>query len=315
METKELMKRRMVKVLLTLAGGILTVGWLVVAAKKNTSLEKTAFATKTKAPSARTKGKKIAVKLHGSTPSMAWSPDGKHLAFNAAFEYYGFSGQTRTYSGKLGIFALDVKKGKVRRITSMQGYHPLWLTNKVLAWGHSPYEKNGKAGLFMAKLKRKGTPKVKKVGSLKGVYHTLPAKKKGVLLYSGFPEYKRWIRFHVRTKKITKVKTSGKRKGWGSSWSPPPGKYKNQCLQKVGNIRVKVDSSDGRIYLTTSSATIQLPHTSYSFHNYGSKRSCSVTGHCGPMKACLSPKGKYVAYFASKQGKANYTLYVAPVPR
>lgn len=267
------------------------------------------------------------IKLHGSTPTMAWSPDGKRLAFNAAFEYFGFRNERAQHGGKLGVFVLEVARGKIRRLTTNQGYHPLWLSSTRVAWGHSPYE-HGKPGLYVARLQRRGKPRIKRIGKFKGVYHTLPGKKGRVVFYSGWPEYKRWVwvkppssKTHKLKVKVAKKKPPRRppsKKGYyrrprrALSWKIPKA-VKDQCLQKAGGASVAVDAS-GNIQLTTPSQTVQIPQKAYIFHNYGRSR-CSVSGHCGPVRPCLSPKGKHLAYFSYKQNRSTYNLHVIEVPK
>jgi len=305
----------------------LAVLWVITLSKNDELFEKKAYAAQKRSDDEikGSKGANISVNLHGSTPSMAWSPDGRHLAFNAAFEYFGFRNEYQQHKTKLGIFIADVKKGKINRISTQQGFHPLWLSKRKLAWGNSPYEKEPE-GLYTAELKKAGKTKIKQVGRYKGVYHTLAGKKGGILMFSGFPEYKRWVKVNPKTGTMKQIKFPSKRKKKSkkgksqnpdpkNSWIRPAGHFNEQCKQKVGKISVSVDNKDGTIYLTTSNATIEMDHKSYIFYNYG-RKSCDVDKqHCGPVKACLSPKGRYLAYFGPKTGKASYTLHIVSVPK
>lgn len=325
MNPKYMWDKLAVKTLLVVGTVVLASLWVITLSKNDEFLEKSAYAAQK--PSEHqlkgSKGASISVNLHGSTPSMAWSPDGKHLAFNAAFEYFGFRNEYQQHKAKLGVFIADVKKGKINRISTQQGFHPLWLSKNKLAWGNSPYEKEPE-GLYTAELKKAGKTRIKRVGRYKGVYHTLAGKKGGIAMFSGFPEYKRWVKVNPKTGTMKQIKFSTKRrqkKGKSqnpdskNSWIRPAGHFDEQCKQKAGKVSVNVDNKDGTIYLTTSNATIEMDHKSYMFYNYG-RKNCAVDKKlCGPMRACISPKGRYLAYFGPKTGKASYTLHIVPVPK
>jgi hypothetical protein len=119
---------------------------------------------------------RVKIKLHGSTPTMAWSPNGKKLAFNAAFEHFDFDDEYRKHKSALGVFVYNVARGKKRRVTAEQGYHPLWLSTTRLAWGNSGYE-YGSPGMYLARLKRRFKPKILRLSTYRRVYHTLVGKK------------------------------------------------------------------------------------------------------------------------------------------
>lgn len=312
MKYLDLRKNNLFRFVASVGGLALAVSWMIVLSKHESFREREAFASqrgKRKLKKART----INLRLHGSTPSMAWSPDGRRLAFNAAYEYFGFQDEERANRGSLGVFVADMSDGRISRVSTTQGFHPLWLTNTRLAWGNSPYEE-GAEGLYTAELKRKGKPKITRIGMFKGVYHTLPAAKGGILMYSGFPEYQRWVTVDPKTGKTVPLSTSGKQRSQSQSWEKPAGMFGEQCLQQAGKISVYVDRNDGRIFLTTKNATLEMEQQSYIFRNYGSPGRCSVQGHCGPVRACLSPKGRYLAYFSATGTRGEYMLHVLPVP-
>lgn len=306
-------KRLICKITAIIAGGTLAICWMILVSKHESFREREAFAAQA-GKRKLTKARTISVRLHGSTPSMAWSPDGRRIAFNAAFEYFGFDDEERANRGSLGVFVADMNNGRISRVTTTQGFHPLWLSNTRLAWGNSPYEK-GSEGLYTTELKQKGKPKITRIGMLKGVYHTLPARKDGILMYSGFPEYNHWVRVDPKTEKAVQIKTPATQGSQSLSWEKPAGLFQDQCLQQAGKISVYVDRNDGRIFLTTENSTLEMENTSFMFWNYGTQGSCSVSGHCGPVRACLSPKGRYLAYFSSTGKKGEYMLHVLPVPK
>lgn len=282
--------------------------WLLVFPRK-------ASAARTSAP------KTIRVSLHGSTPTMAWSPDSKHLAANASYEYYGFDNLVKTHKKNLGVYLATVATGKVNRITDQQGYHPLWIDKSTLAWGHSPYE-DGTAGLYVSDIKKR---KVKRLGKYKGVYNTRAYSTKKILFYSGWPEYKKWVLADVRTGKITpyRVKTKARpparppsSKGSAASsasWTPPAGAI-NQCRQKVGKITAGASTSSG-IWVVTKNQSLRLAPTAYLFYNYGSRR-CSVGfKHCGAVQPCISPDGRHIAFVTFTATTGVFELTVAPLSR
>lgn len=252
------------------------------------------------------------LRLHGSTPTLAWSPDSKRVAVASGYEYYGFSGQVRRHSQTLGIYVVDPKRRKGRRISTDQGYHPLWLDKHTVAWGHSPYER-GTPGLYVARLGGR-TAKVRRVGTFKGVYHTRLARRRGhVLLYSGWPEYNRWVEVNVRNGRMSPSPAAG---GSRDSWTAPPKAYVSQCRQRVGKIRTGVTPT-GRFLLETATQNVAVPGIPFRFYNYngtGTRRSCSAGGRCGPVMPCLSPDGKWLAYVTGSAHPGEFVFHVMAVP-
>jgi len=253
-------------------------------------------------------GTPVRITLHGSTPTMAWSPDSKRLAVNSAFEYYGFRRQLLKYRKHLGVYVVDLARRKTIRVTPNQGYHPLWLSKTRLAWGHSPYEA-GKPGLFLASVtKRAG--RVKRLGTYKGVYTTLLAKNGNILFYSGFPEYKRWVYANPRTGAVRATGQGGT--SFGAGWSPPKALWKSQCLQKVGKTVASVNATTTRYLLKTANKSLLLPGKPYRYRSAGAM-GCRTTGTCGGVLPCVAPNGKRVAYFTQTATTGVFQLNVQQV--
>jgi hypothetical protein len=253
----------------------------------------------------------LVIKLHGSTPTLAWSPDSSRLAVASAYEYFGFGRLAKQHRATTGIYVVNPSRRKHRRVSRDQGYHPLWLDKRTVAWGHSPYEL-GTAGLYVARLSKRGA-RIRRVGTFKGVYHTRRAKSgRRVVMYSGFPEYKRWVTVNLKTGSFKPI-PGGSR----DSWSAPAKAVRSQCLQKMGKVRARVTTT-GRFHLETASQNVPLPGTPFTFYNYngsGRRRSCSRRGHCGPVKPCLSPNGRWLAYVTQGSTTGRFRLRVVKVPR
>lgn len=254
------------------------------------------------------------VRLHGSTPTLAWSPDGSRLAVASAFEYWGFDSVPKQLTGHTGIYVVDPATRTQWRVSTDQGYHPTWIDKNTLAWGHSPYE-DGTPGLYVATLQGMKSS-VRRVGTWKGVYHTgLAARGKQVVFFSGFPESKGWVQADLRTGALTPVAGAGA-KGV-DSWTPPKGVMTSQCLQRAGGARAGVTPA-GAFLMETRSQNVQITELPFSFYNYngsGKRTSCAVTGHCGPVLPCLSPRGDRMAYVSPGGATGTFTLTIMAVPR
>jgi Tol biopolymer transport system component len=264
-----------------------------------------AYAARTTKRSATTR---VKIKLHGSTPTMAWSPNGKKLAFNAAFEYFDFDDEYQKHKNALGVFVYNVARGKKRRVTAEQGYHPLWLSNTRLAWGNSGYE-YGSPGMYLARLKRRSKPKILRLSAYRSVYHTLAGKKGGIVFFhqkrSGRTFQRTWARYDPKNSTYHKLNVKN------NSWQPPSAHVKNQCRQKAGNAAVAVNKR-GQITLTVGGRKRKIRQRAYRFFNYG-EQTCYANSRCGPVQPCLSPKGKYLAYFSAKVKKDTYHLHIVKV--
>ncbi|MDY0002424.1 MAG: hypothetical protein RBU30_14105 [Polyangia bacterium] len=254
------------------------------------------------------------LRLHGSTPTLAWSPDGSRLAVASSFEYWGFGNVPKQLTGHTGIYVVDPAARTQWRVSTDQGYHPVWVDKNTLAWGHSPYE-DGAPGLYVATLQGMNSS-VRRVGTWKGVYHTGLASRGGrVVFFSGFPEDKGWVQADLKTGNLTPL-TGATAKGV-DSWAPPKGAMTSQCLQQAGTAKTGVTPA-GAFLLETRSQNVQIPDQPFLFYNYngsGNRASCAKTGHCGAVLPCLSPRGDRLAYVSPGGAAGTYTVTVMPVPR
>lgn len=232
------------------------------------------------------------LRLHGSTPCLAWSPDSRRVVANAAFEYYGHDDEIQGLGGKLGIWVLDALSGQATHVFSGQGYHPFWFSAGAVGWGHSEYE-DGPPGIFTAPVAPRSKPR--RIGELKGVHRTLLGKDGRVLAYVGFPEYMRWVLvdpvsgLHQLQHALADV----------GSWDDPAGHYQDQCLQQTPGAKLVADDRMG--------FRLQVGAKGYAL---GADPIMTVSGDggSGPVRACLAPDGSKVAFLAGGE------LRIASVP-
>ena len=240
-----------------------------------------------------TPDKMVDITLHGTTPTMSWSPNSDRLVINSAFHYYGDDHLIN--NSNQGIYVIDVKTNKKTQIHNKQGYHPFWQDDQTLVWGHSPYE-DGTAGLFKAN--EKGDWKVEKLGIFEGVYHTLPGKNKDIIFWSGWPEYNEWVSYNPTKESITPLNLEGT-----SSWDTPSDHILNQCLQQVGTIRVRI--TENNLELTVNGKKLELGKTDPFIYSYN---------YSGPVKACLAPNGNYLAYI-EKATEGDFKLSLVRIKK
>ena len=239
-----------------------------------------------------TPDKMVSLALHGTTPTMSWSPNSDRLVINSAYHYFG---DDHLISTDQGIYVLDIKTNKKTRIHNQQGYHPFWQDQKTVVWGHSPYE-DGKAGLFRANEKENW--KAEQLGIFEGVYHTLPGKNKEIIFWSGWPEYDNWVSYDPTKEQLTPLKLDGL-----SSWDTPSEQILNQCPQQVDNTRIQLTSET--LELTVNGKKLDLGKITPFIYTYENP---------GPVKACLSPDGAYLAYIEGKQ-EGEFTLSVVRIKK
>jgi hypothetical protein len=236
--------------------------------------------------------------FYGSTPSLAWSPDGQRLAFNAAYEYFGYDEQISEHARSLGLWVYERDGEAARQLVSQQRYHPAWVGDAQIASGCSPYE-SCTPGLYLTDLAG-----VEVQALAADVYHTVAASDSQVLFYNGFSGYTRWNRFDVRTAAHETGLSAS------CSWEPPPGLYLDQCVQQVGEVSVAVDVSSGLWVRYGEGAPLHVDATP-PFEFSSSAWDCRED-HSGPVAPCLSPDGRQVAYVA--QGPRSLLLRVHELP-
>jgi len=218
--------------------------------------------------------------VYGDTPTVAWAPDGARLAVAHQVNYLS----TPDDSGHVGIDVVDIRKGTPRRVHEGPGYHPVWLSNDTMAFGCSPYECNNGEGIYLLEEGGRAQRVVER-----GVYHTRLAQGGGVLFFSGFPEEEGWMIWDRATRS-----TQPLRGGPKSSWKPPVSALVDQCPSKAGARRVDVRA--GKIVVRDNETG--KSHALGSFPPW--KLEWPENG--GVIKPCLSPDGRYVVYFAKREG-------------
>lgn len=234
--------------------------------------------------------------LHGTTPTMSWSPNGARLVVNSGYHYYGEEGLLQAHADEQGIHVIDAQNGSHRHLHDQQGYHPFWLDDDTVGWAHSKYEE-GSPGLYTADVGAKA--KATRHGTFEGVHNAYRGKEGGIVMYLGWPDSEGWVVYDPETDKRKPLDRS-------SSWTPPED-AEDQCLQKVGQVSVTTSASGLQIDVGGEKIEHKAPVFSYTYSG--------CTGeHCGPVSACLSPNGRYVAYFKAGKEQASYTVEVLALP-
>jgi len=237
--------------------------------------------------------------FYGSTPTLAWSPDGQRLAFNAAYEYYGHETELGTHRSQLGLWVYDRSSGTTQHILNEQRYHPAWSDHDTIATACSPYE-DCTEGLYLTDLDGTNRHPV-----TSAVYHTNQGADGSVVYYEGFSGYTGWNRYDT----AAGTRTPGI--AAGCSWEPPAELVVDQCVQQVGDVQVAVHGASGLWLRVGESDPVQLDPTP-PFQFSSSAWDCTLS-HSGPVAPCLSPAASQVAYVAD--GRAGLALRVHDIPR
>ncbi|MEL6545635.1 MAG: hypothetical protein AAFQ82_13470 [Myxococcota bacterium] len=250
--------------------------------------------------------------LHGSTPTLAWSPDGSKLLMNAAYEYFGFDEEEKRDFDELGIFVVDTKSGKKRRLWSKPGYHPLWLGDAQIAWGVSSYEDHNNAGLYLATLEGDDTVARRVEAAPQHVLNTRPAKGSGVVYFTDdWNGSSGWFRYDPREDRVSEV-AKGDRQ-FGASWFPPKQHVDNQCPQSVEDVSVSV-SSEGVTVRSEKYPDGKVLSAEGPLRFEPQAGSCDSTdAFCGPIMPCVSPDGRSVALIKKGDSRGKLEVEIHPL--
>lgn len=243
--------------------------------------------------------------LHGNTPSMAWSPDSSRLVVNSAYTYYGWDEQLEAHQHEVGVYVVDPAKSSFVKVGHEPGYHPLWLDDSTVAWGHSPYE-YGEAGLYTSPADRR---EIRRVGQMEGVYHTLAGPTGEVVFWSGFPEDMGWSTIDVATgSPRTLDKPRGVSKAdYKNSWTRPSGSFVDQC-QGTTRRAPRVNFEGVWAVHPPDGAPIRLAGQPYVYDDIGGAPKMPAPESV--VAPCVSPDGKKIAWITKGREKGDVVLQI-----
>ena len=246
----------------------------------------------------------LAFDFFGDTPSLAWSPDSAHLAFNSAFvgsAYMAdYDSAFAAVSGHLGLFVIDATAGSIQRVLSEQRYHPAWVGNDTVASACSMFE-GCTSGLALTKLDGETTL----VGA-SGTSHTVAATD-GDVLFFDYNAYT-WSKYHVESGGTTGEVSAS------CSWEPPAELVQDQCVQQVGDVRVWAQVPTGLYVQVGEAAPMRLDPSPPWLYEFGYAWGCSREDFSGPIAPCLSPDGRRVAYVTRSVAGLSLHLHEIPTP-
>jgi hypothetical protein len=245
----------------------------------------------------------LAFDFYGDTPSLAWSPDSGHLAFNAAFAGSAYredwDPMYTTFLSELGLFVMDAGMATVQRVASEQRYHPSWLGNDRVASACSVNE-SCTSGLALTELDGTTT-----MATRSSVFNTAAMSDHEVLYFAA--DTYSWDRVDTDTSATVSAVAPG------CSWEPPPELAQDQCIQEVGDVRVWVQLGTGLYSQVGSNAPVRLDPSPPWVLESGYAYACRQNDHSGPIQPCLSPDGQRVAYVT--RSISGLSLHVHDVPR
>ena len=248
--------------------------------------------------------------LHGSTPTMSWSPDSKRLVANSdsGEEYYDERGP----SVGQGIYVINAETAKVQQLFFHAGFHPVWVGTERVAWVASSYDPSGLAGLFTADL---STERVVARRVLRNpyTYTATPVDDRRLLVWMYDHDdtgVDGWAYVDVDTKNVETADDVPE----GSTWEPPNKYVDRQCLQTVGDVKVK--TTEKEITVTVGGKKTVVSTAPFQFRHWMCDSDDSDSKYCGPVRACLSPDGSKLAYTSQPEDHTGkHGLKVVKVPR
>lgn len=237
--------------------------------------------------------------LYGNTPSLAWSPNGQHLAFNQAYEYYGFSDEEAAFASSLGLWVYSLESGEARMLENDQRYHPAWLGDDLVVSGCSNYE-SCEAGLY--------------VNGLDGSRRLL---RDNAFFTQAFSEYEIIYRpgrsdgYYLLDLRMDSEYELMDDSHWDfDEWEPHPQSL-NQCPQRIGDTTVHVNR-DGLWLTRNGEEPVLIDSTPPHQYQYLGEEDETSTGR-DYIKPCLHPDGNSVAYVAAGSSRGNMELRIVAI--
>ncbi|MEM6533836.1 MAG: hypothetical protein AAF654_14540 [Myxococcota bacterium] len=249
---------------------------------------------------------RVSFNLHGSTPTLAWSPDSKSLLVNAAYEYFGHEESIARYKEKLGVFRVDASTGAGSPVYRGVAHHPIWLGSDQIAWGSSTYEADDDAGLYVASVSG-GKPR-RVAGGDKGVHHTAPGVSGGALFVEvDWDEPEQWRRYDPREGTVFTLEPAN------DTWVPPAKHLDSQCKSALNGRTVIADESGVRVQDGEGGEVRLSDEAPYRYEVgdwvCGNPDDDVVGKECGYTSGCFSPDGKRVAVIHGKVDALRLVIY------
>lgn len=257
----------------------------------------------------------VNIVLHGSTPSLAWSPDSKRLVTNSTSPDDG--GASRPASGQDGIYIVNVASATVEQIYFNPGYHPVWVGNDRVAWVTSSFDvSDQQSGLYTVDLSREPVI-ARRVMKSSAVYTSVPVDDERLLVWRygwEVDEEEGEDGWHYVTPSTRAVEKASDVHA-SSNWEPPKKYRDRQCLQSVGGISVR--TTPDQIALVNNHKSLVVSTAPFRYRHWLCEDPKENDGkYCGPVRACLSPDGSKLAYVAATDsGTGSFGIKVVKVPR
>ncbi|MEO1173719.1 MAG: hypothetical protein AAFX94_16960, partial [Myxococcota bacterium] len=252
--------------------------------------------------------KRVTFDLHGSTPTLAWSPDSKRLLVNTAYEYFGHEASLARYKNELGVYVVDADTGEGSHVYRGTALHPIWLADDQIAWGSSTYEANEDAGLYVARLEDGVATPRRVAGVEKGVHHVAPGVSGGALFvevdWSKPAEWKRYDPSADETFVVARA---------NDTWVPPAKHVDSQCRTELGG-RVAIGDGEGIRIKDSDGSLVPVSDEAPYRYNVGDwvcdgPNQGVQSGQCAYTPACFSPDGNRLAVLHGSVDELRLAVY------
>jgi len=252
----------------------------------------------------------FSLSLHGSTPTLAWAPDSKRLAFNSAFQAFDDAAETGPAKSSAGVYVWEVGEKAAARVSREPGYHPSFTDATTLAWSNSGYDW-GQDGIFTADLKAKGAAP-KRLLEVEWVSRVAPAKDRDLLYHAGSG----WRAINPKTGTMSAAFPQCESADEHDfdpaceqgAWDLPHHLVADQCLKEVTNLSLRV--LDGKVVELTETADDSEKSRRFDEKPLYIFKHDYKEGAAGPVGPCLSPDGTKVAWVAAGPAQSSYEVVV-----